>query len=115
VVVLPVPKNDKPEGQMRRWMYVYFAVDVYTYDLLHIAIYLPQQESAQAFLLALRAKGYHPRVIVIDLRRDYAPLIAQVFPQAQHHECIFHALQRVKEKIVKIFQACTKRTAQKRY
>jgi hypothetical protein len=30
-----VPKNDKPEGEMRRWMYVYFAVDVYTYDLLH--------------------------------------------------------------------------------
>jgi hypothetical protein len=28
-----VPKNDKPEGKMRRWMYVYFAVDVYTYDL----------------------------------------------------------------------------------
>jgi hypothetical protein len=34
-----VPKNDKPPGDMRRWMYVYLAVDVYTYDLLHIAIY----------------------------------------------------------------------------
>ena len=34
-----VPKNAKPAGKMRRWMYVYLAVDVWTYDLLHIAIY----------------------------------------------------------------------------
>ena len=34
-----VPKNDKPAEKMKRWMYVYLAVDVYTYDLLHIAIY----------------------------------------------------------------------------
>ena len=133
-----VPKSDKPEGDMRRWMYVYFAVDVYTYDLLHIAIYpYNNKESAHAFLLALRAKGYSPRVIVTDLRVDYGPLIAQVFPKAQHHQCIFHALQNVqdyfkevygagypethpeaealKRKIYRIFEARTKRTAQKRY
>ncbi len=133
-----VPKNDKPAGKMRRWMYVYFAVDVYTYDLLHIAIYPHNTKgSARAFLLALRAKGYHPRVIVTDLRMDYGPLIAQVFPQAQHHQCLFHALQNVQEyfkevygadyakvhpeaealkgKVYRIFEARTKRTAQKRY
>jgi transposase-like protein len=89
-----VPKNDKPTGEMRRWMYAYFAVDVWTYDLLHIALYpYNDQASAQAFLLALRAKGYHPHCLVTDLRQDYGPLIAQVFPQAVHHECIFHALQ----------------------
>jgi hypothetical protein len=133
-----VPKNDKPEGKMRRWMYVYFALDVYTYDLLHIAIYPHNEaESALAFLLALRAKGYHPRVIVTDLRRDYGAVVAQVFPQAVHHECIFHALQNVQEycqevygagyaeahpeaeelkrAIYHIFEAKTKRTAQKRY
>jgi hypothetical protein len=123
---------------MRRWMYVYLAVDVYTYDLLHIAIYpYNTSDSAQAFLLALRAKGYHPRVIVTDLRQDYGPVIARVFPQAVHHECIFHALQNVqkdfkevygagyaqthpeavalKQKIYDIFDARTKRTAHKRY
>ena len=133
-----VPKNDKPEGDMRRWMYVYFAVDVYTYDLLHIAIYpYNNKDSAHAFLLALRAKGYHPRIIVTDLRQDYGPLIAQVFPKAQHHECIFHALQNVqddfkevygagyaethpeaealKQEIYRVFDTKTKRTAQKRY
>lgn len=34
-----VPKNDKPAAKMKRWMYVYLAVDVHTYDLLHIALY----------------------------------------------------------------------------
>ena len=133
-----VPKNDKPEGDMRRWMYVYLAVDVWTYDLLHIAIYpYNDKQSAQAFLLELRAKGYHPRVVVTDLRVDYGPLIARVFPKAVHHECIFHALQNVqdyfkevygsgyaethpeaealKQEIYAFFDAKTKRTAQRRY
>jgi transposase-like protein len=133
-----VPKNDKPDTKMKRWMYVYLAVDCYTYDLLHIEIYpFNNAHSAHAFLLALRAKGYAPRVVVTDLRVDYGPLIAQVFPKAVHHECIFHALRQVrqhikdaygsdyvethplvvtlKEDIDHIFDARTKRTAQQRY
>ena len=133
-----VPKNDKPEGDMKRWMYVYFAVDCYTYDLLHIEIYpYNTKQSARAFLLALRAKGYHPRVIVTDMRVDYRDVVAQVFPKAVHHECIFHALQEVREhakeaygtnyaetypeverlleEIDHIFDASTKRTARRRY
>jgi transposase-like protein len=133
-----VPKNDKPAGDMRRWMYVYLAVDVYTYDLLHIAIYAHNdKQNALAFLMALRAKGYHPRVVVTDLRRDYGNDIARVFPQAEHHECIFHALRDVgdycreiygkdyaethphveelRQDIQRIFAAKTKRTAHKRY
>jgi len=133
-----VPKNDKPASPMKRWMYVYLAVDVYTYDLLHIALYpYNTRHSAHAFLLALRSKGYHPQVVVTDLRRDYGPVIAQVFPQAQHHECLFHAEQeigrylhqtwgqdyarqqpeaeQVRAAVVDIFRAQTKRTAHKRY
>ncbi len=133
-----VPKNNKPADKLRRWMYVYLAVDVYTYDLLHIAIYAHNDKAnARAFLFALRAKGYQPRVIVTDLRRDYGGDIARVFPKASHHECIFHALrdigttcrqiygrdyaqtqpevEQLRQAIVQIFQAKTKRTAQKRY
>jgi hypothetical protein len=99
-----VPKNDKPAGDMRRWMYVYLAVDVWTYDLLHIAIYpYNDHHSAKAFLLALRCKGYHPKVIVTDLRQDYGPSIAQVFPQAIHHECIFHALQNLQKHVKDVY------------
>jgi transposase-like protein len=133
-----VPKNDKPAAKMKRWMYVYLAVDVYTYDLLHIALYpYNTRGSAHAFLLALRTKGYHPRVVVTDLRRDYGAVISQVFPKARHHQCLFHAEQEIgnylqktcgrdyaqqqpeaeqlREAVVHIFQARTKRTAQKRY
>jgi transposase-like protein len=133
-----VPKNSKAAGENRRWMYVYLAVDCYTYDLLHIAIYERNtQESAQAFLLALRAKGYCPRVVVTDLRQDYGPALAAVFPAAQHHECLFHAGKalhrqlwviygreryRHDQQVVALREALdgalaaeTKRTAQRRY
>jgi hypothetical protein len=133
-----VPKNDKPDEKMKRWMYVYVAVDCYTYDLLHIEIYpYNTKRSATAFLLALRAKGYHPRVIVTDMRVDYRDVVAQTFPKAVHHECIFHALQEFRqhlkeayglnyaqtdpdvvalsEQVSHIFHARTKRTAQRRY
>ena len=99
-----VPKNDKPAGKMRRWMYVYLAVDAWTYDLLHIEIFPHNNDdSAKAFLLALRAKGYHPQTIVTDLRQDYGPVISLVFPNAQHHECIFHALQNVQKHIKDVY------------
>lgn len=127
-----------PRGAAKRWMYVYVAVDAYTYDLLHIAIYAHNTKAAaRTFLLALIAKGYCPHVIVTDLRIDYGSVIAETFPKASHHECIFHALQwwskqfkdvygpdyarthppamQLKEDIQHIFQAKTKRTAQKRY
>jgi transposase-like protein len=133
-----VPKNDKLAGKKQRGMYVYLAVDVYTYDLLHIAIYpYGTRASAQAFLWALRAKGYHPAVVVTDLREDYGPVIAAVFPRAEHHECIFHFEQAVgkvlregygpeyaeehpeaeglRQLIVEVFRSRTKRTAQRRY
>lgn len=34
-----VPSNDKPAGKHHKWMYVYVAIDVSSYDLLHIAIF----------------------------------------------------------------------------
>ncbi|MGB0388207.1 MAG: IS66 family transposase, partial [Ardenticatenaceae bacterium] len=128
----------KNKNKKRRWMYVYLAVDVYTYDLLHIEIYeYNTQNSTQAFLLALKSKGYRPRVIVTDLRKEYGPALDAVLAGARHHECIFHALQwwgrqmkdvygsnynkthpevvQLKEQIVKIFQTTSKRVAQKRY
>jgi hypothetical protein len=133
-----VPKNGKAAGENRRWMYVYLAVDCYTYDLLHIALYERNTvQSAQAFLLALRAKGYQPRVVVTDLRQDYGPALAAVFPQAQHHECLFHAKKALHRQLWMIYgperykndaqvvalrhglddalTAETKRTAQRRY
>ena len=133
-----VPKNNKPEGKRKRWMYVYLAVDVFTYDLLHIDIYpYNGKNEARAFLQALEAKGYQPRVIVTDMNQDYDEPIRAVFPKAVHHECVFHALQRarrliqevyghdyaqthpeavsLKEQLYRIFEAKSKKTVRKRY
>jgi transposase-like protein len=133
-----VAQPSQPNDSYNGWMYVYVAVDCYSYDLLHIEIYPGNgRPSALAFLLALPAKGYQPRVVVTDLRVDYHELIAQVFPQASHHECIFHALKELHHhfrqvygpaypqsqpqvealrlEIDRIFQAQTKRTAHRRY
>jgi transposase-like protein len=133
-----VPKNDKPEGKRKRWMYVYLAVDVFTYDLLHMDIYpYNGKAEARAFLQTLKAKGYTPKVIVTDMNQDYSEPIRAVFPDATHHECVFHALQwaqrlvkevygndyaqthpeavTLKEQIYKIFQAKSKKTVNKRY
>ena len=107
-------------GTTSRTARVYLTVDVHTYDLLHIAIYPTNTSaSAQAFLCALRAKGYHPRVVVTDLRQDFrqlcsriliwggrvgenGPALARVFPQAQHHECLFHAMQALHAQLADI-------------
>ncbi|MCP4535778.1 MAG: DDE-type integrase/transposase/recombinase [Chloroflexi bacterium] len=133
-----VPKNDKPAGKRKRWMYVYMAVDIHTYDLLHIDIYLYNGKTqALAFLQALKAKGYNPRVILTDMCQDYNEPIRTVFPKAKHHECVFHALQwaqrlvkdvygndyakthpeavTLKERIYVIFKAKSKKTVHKRY
>jgi hypothetical protein len=114
------------------------AVDCYTHYLLHIEICpYNTKHSACAFLLALRAKGYRPRVIVTDMWVDYRSVVAQVFSKAVHHECIFHALQETRElakescgtnytethpevekllqEIDHIFDARTQRTAWRRY
>ena len=105
---------------------------------MHIAIYRHRNKaSSHAFLLALRAKGYRPRVIVTDLWPEYHSLLAEVFPGTVHHYCIFHALQAVqrhikkvygpdyrkthpqavalKQAIYHVFEARTRRTARKRY
>jgi len=133
-----VPKNDKPEGERKRWMYIYLAVDVFTYDLLHIDIYpYNGKAEARAFLQALKARGYIPQVIVTDMNQDYSEPIRAVFPEATHHECVFHALQwaqrlvkevyghdyaeahpeavALKEQIYKVFEAKTRKTVNKRY
>jgi len=133
-----VPKNDKTEGERKRWMYVYLAVDVFTYDLLHIDLYpYNGKDEARAFLQALKAKGYQPRVIITDMNQDYSEPVRAVFPGATHHECVFHALQwaqrlvkevygndyvqtypeavALKEQIYKIFKAKSKKTVNKRY
>jgi transposase len=134
------PSAVPPHGRRRRavWRYTYFAVDVYSYDLLALELYPQHNDQAvHLFLLELKAKGIQPRVVVTDLDPAYGRLLPQVFPRAVHHECIFHAIQNAQsqltevygryyrqkvpmaatlyETIVKLFRARTQKTVRKRF
>ena len=100
------PAAVRPHGRRQRavWRYAYFAVDVYSYDLLALQLY-PQHndEAARLILLELKAKGLRPHVVVTDLDPAYGRVLPQVFPAAIHHECIFHALQNASAQLTRVY------------
>ena len=100
------PSAVRPHGRRSRavWRYAYFAIDVYSYDLLALELY-PQHndEAVRLILLELKAKGIRPRVVVSDLDPAYGRILPQVFPNAVHHECIFHALQFWSSQMSKVY------------
>ncbi len=86
------------------WRYAYFAIDVYSYDLLALELYPDHNDEAvRLILLELKAKGIHPRVVVSDLDPAYGRMLPLVFPNAIHHECIFHALQFWSSQMTKVY------------
>lgn len=132
-----VPKSGR-ESKMARWSYLFVAIDPYTYDLLHAEVYPARNGAcARAFLLGLKAQGVlTPRVIVTDLWGPYETMVPEVYPNATHHQCVFHAEQATStlmkdklgkeyrrvpearalhEAIVHLFRAGCRRTLIRRY
>ena len=134
------PAQVPPHGTRRRavWRYAYFAVDVYSYDLLALELYPQHNDHAvHLLLLQLKAKGIYPRVVVTDLDPAYGRMLPKVFPRTVHHECIFHAIQNalrqlthaygrnyleknpeaatLHQAVVHLFRAKTKKTVRKRF
>jgi len=134
------PSKVPPHGKRRRatWRYAYFAVDVYSYDILALGLYPQHNDQAvRLLLLQLKAKGISPRVVVSDLDPAYGRMLPKVFPKAVHHECIFHAIQNafsqltqvygrhylekipqaalLHQEVVKLFRAKTKKTVRTRF
>jgi hypothetical protein len=96
----------RPHGRRSRavWRYAYFAIDVYSYDLLALELYpAHNDEAVRLILLELKAKGIRPRVVVSDLDPAYGRILPQAFPNAIHHECIFHALQFWSSQMTKVY------------
>ena len=86
------------------WRYAYFAVDVYSLDLLALELYPEHNDQAvRLLLLALKARGIQPRVVVSDLDPAYARMLPAVFPSAIHHECIFHAVQNAQRQLTQVY------------
>jgi transposase-like protein len=93
-------------GRHRRavWRYAYFAVDAHSYDLLALELYPQHNDHAvHLFLRELKARGLTPRAVVTDLDPAYGRILPQVFPQAVHHECIFHAIQNAQQQLTRIY------------
>ena len=83
--------------------YLFVAVDCVTRCPLHLAIYPSNNEwYCRAFLLGLKARGYHPRVIVTDGWDAYIKAIARAFPHAHHELCRFHLIRSVFRRMKKI-------------
>jgi hypothetical protein len=100
------PSAVRPHGRRSRavWRYAYFAIDVYSYDILALELYPEHNDEAvRLILLELKAKGIRPRVVVTDLDPAYGRILPQVFPSAVHHECIFHALQFWSSQMTKVY------------
>jgi transposase-like protein len=100
------PSKVPPHGKRPRavWRYAYFAVDVYSYDILALELYPQHNDHAvRLLLLELKAKGIYPRVVVTDLDPAYGRMLPEVFPRAVHHECIFHAIQNSLSQLTRVY------------
>ena len=114
------------------WWYLFVAVDHVSGFPFHVAL-LPSNATpyCELFLLQLKARGYHPKVIITDGWDAYVKAIARVFPNAQHLLCRFHALRaalrrlrtqvpsgracrRWAEKLIGLFRTSSKRTVRRR-
>lgn len=100
------PSQVRPHGKRPRavWRYAYFAVDVYSYDILVLELYPQHNDRAvHLLLLELKARGISPRIVVTDLDPAYGRVLPKVFPKATHHECIFHAIQNALTQLTRVY------------
>ena len=134
-ILAPKPHR---EGMMARWVYLFIAIDPYSYDLLHAEVYPARNtDCARAFLVGLKASGVlAPKVIVTDLWSPYETVIPEAYPGVTHHQCVFHAEQAastmmrdklgkdyrsipeaeaLRKAIISVFRAGCRRTLVRRY
>lgn len=83
----------------RPFGYLFFAVDPATGDLLHVEIFASRdKQSAEAFLMQLKAKGIHPRTIMTDLVETYDQPVRSVYGRSvTMARCFFHFKKNIFE------------------
>ena len=117
--------------------YLILAVDPVTQDLLHIEIFASRnKESAEAFLMQLKAKGIYPKTIMTDLAETYDKPVRKVYGRSvTMARCFFHfkknifdhmaqkfgkknipkIAEELKEAIFDVVDAKARKTIKKRY
>lgn len=85
-----------------KWIYIYKAIDMKTgFPILEMVFPSCNKDNAKAVLLEIKARGYLPKIIVTDLIRDYDKAVEDLFPNAKHQRCLFHAEKAAHELIRK--------------
>ena len=80
------------KSKKRPFGYLFFAVDPATGDLLHVEIFASRdKQSAEAFLMQLKAKGIYPTTIMTDLAETYDQPVRSVYGRSvTMARCFFH-------------------------
>jgi len=65
----------------------------------------PSDRHMRAFLLDLKAAGFHPKLVVTDGSSLYPNVIAEVWPDAKHQRCVFHFIKQLNENLRSAFWA----------
>lgn len=71
------------------------------------------QAHLRRFLRMLRGHGFRPEVVISDGSNLYPAVLAEVWPEARHQLCVFHALMDVTKKVLdavrRLRRACERR------
>jgi len=72
------------------------------YQLVHGTV---DQAEVKAFLTRLKAAGVDPVEVITDGSLLYPTLVAQVWPEAAHQLCLFHATRPVTKAVGEVYRA----------
>jgi len=72
------------------------------YELLDHAA---TEADVRAFCERLRVAGFLPMLVVTDGSKLYPPVIAAVWPEAEHQRCVFHFIKQLNEELREPFWA----------
>jgi transposase-like protein len=85
-----------------QWVYIYEAIDMKTgYSIIKRVFSECNKDNSRAVLLEIKALGYLPKVIVTDLITNYDEAVKDLFPNALHQRCLFHAEKAASKSIRK--------------
>jgi len=100
-VKIPKSYSSTERNKGKKWRYVYFALDLNTYEILHSDVFLDNgNNSTRVFLSQLKCLGIKPEVIVTDGLASYESMIPEIYgKKIKHVLCRFHFLQNLHRKI----------------
>lgn len=63
------------------------------------------EADVRSFCQRLRLAGFLPELVVTDGSKLYPPVVASVWPEAEHQRCVFHFIKQINEELGTAFWA----------